>query len=143
MAVVAAEGYAPEAVRKLFGRAEGTRDYQLFVLHDSDVDGYNIARTLREATRRMPGHRVDVIDLGLKLDEALEMGLQTEEFTRKRELPASLLPSLTQTERTYFGGVRVGRRSWVGRRVELNAMTSPSWWSTSSGSSGRPGRVAR
>lgn len=78
-----------------------------------------------ECHRRMPGHSVDVIDLGLKLDEALEMGLQTEEFTRKRELPASLLPSLTQTERTYFGGVRVGRRSWVGRRVEINAMTSP------------------
>ena len=34
------------------------RQYQLFVLHDADPDGYNIARTLREATERMPDYPV-------------------------------------------------------------------------------------
>ena len=124
MAVVAAEGYANEAARVLFGNAEQDRDYQLFVLHDADPHGYNIARTLREATRRMPGHSVDVVDLGLKLDEALAMGLQTEEFTRKKELPERLLPRLTEIERAYFEGERTGRKSWICERVELNAMTS-------------------
>ena len=125
MAVLAAEGYATEAARVLFEHAEQDRDYQLFVLHDADPHGYNIARTLREATRRMPGHSVEVVDLGLKLEEALDTGLQTEQFTRKKELPEKLLPRLTETERAYFEGERSGRKSWVCERVELNAMTSP------------------
>ena len=124
MAVVAAEGYATEAARILFEHAEQDRDYQLFVLHDADPHGYNIARTLREETRRMPGHSVDVVDLGLKLEEALDMGLQTEEFTRKKELPERLLPRLTETEWAYFEGVPTGPKSWICERVELNAMTS-------------------
>jgi hypothetical protein len=41
----------------------------------------------------MPGYSVDVIDR-LDLEEALEMGLQKEEFTRKKKLPESLLPHL-------------------------------------------------
>src|SRR5215211_5002789 len=116
MSVVAAEGYANEAARVLFGNAEQDRDYQLFVLHNADPHGYNIARTLREETRRMPGYAVDVIDLGLKLEEALDMNLQTEEFTRKKELPETLVPYLTETERAYFEGAQTGRKSWVCER---------------------------
>ncbi len=55
MAVVAGEGYATEAIRVLFQASKQRIDYQLFVLHDADPDGYNIARTLREETARMPG----------------------------------------------------------------------------------------
>src|SRR5262249_7153993 len=65
MAIVAGEGYATEACRVLFRNAEQGKDYQLFVLHDADPYGYNIARTLREETRRMPGYQVGVTDLGL------------------------------------------------------------------------------
>src|SRR5262249_53255962 len=61
MAIVAGEGYATEACRALFSSAEKGRDYQLFVLHDADPSGYDIARTLREETQRMPGYKVDVI----------------------------------------------------------------------------------
>ena len=64
MAVIAAEGYATEATRVLFAQADKGQHYQLFVLHDADPDGYNIARTLREETRRMPGYAVEIIDLG-------------------------------------------------------------------------------
>ncbi len=71
MAIVAGEGYATEACRVLFANAEKARDYQLFSVRDADPHGYNIARTLREETRRMPGHRITIIDLGLKLEEAL------------------------------------------------------------------------
>src|SRR5215218_4127318 len=53
MAIASAKGYPVEAVRELFARAEGG-DYQLFVFHDADIDGYNIAHVMREATRRMP-----------------------------------------------------------------------------------------
>jgi len=53
------------------------------------------------------------------------MRLQEEEFTRKKKLPESLLPRLTETELAYFRGRPAGPRSFICKRVELNAMTSP------------------
>jgi hypothetical protein len=123
MAVVASEGYATEACRVLFANAEKGKDYQLFVVHDADPHGYNIARTLREETARMPGHRVRVVDIGLKLADALEMGLGVEDFTRRKALPQGL--ELTDQERTYFEGRRSAPKSWIARRVELNALSAP------------------
>jgi hypothetical protein len=123
MAVIAAEGYSTEATRVLFAQADKGRNYQLFVLHDADPDGYNIARTLREETHRMPGYAVEVIDLGLKLEETLTMDLGVEEFTRRKALPEGLV--LTDTEREYFEGRQVGRRAWVCQRIELNAFSAP------------------
>jgi Histidine kinase-, DNA gyrase B-, and HSP90-like ATPase len=123
MAVIAAEGYATEATRVLFAQAEKGQNYQLFVLHDADPDGYNIGRTLREETRRMPGYAVEVIELGLRLEEALAMGLDEEEFTRRKALPQGLV--LTETEREYFEGRPAGSKSWICRRIELNALTAP------------------
>jgi hypothetical protein len=123
MAVVAGEGYATEACRVLLAKAERGKDYQLFVLHDADPHGYNIARTLREETARMPGHRVEVIDLGLRLEAALALGLPAEEFTRRKMLPQGLV--LNGLEREYFAGRPAGPKSWVCRRVELNAFSTP------------------
>lgn len=123
LAIVAGEGYASEAVRLLFDTASKDQGYQLFVLHDADPHGYNIARTLREETRRMPGYQVEVIDLGLHLQEALDLKLPTEQFTRKNALPWGL--HLTEIEEEYFLGQPHGRKSWVCQRVELNAFTAP------------------
>jgi hypothetical protein len=123
MAVIAAEGYATEATRVLFVQADKGQHYQLFVLHDADPDGYNIARTLREETRRMPGYTVEIIDLGLTLGDALGMDLGEEAWTRRKALPQGLV--LTETERAYFEGRQAGHRSWICRRIELNALTAP------------------
>jgi DNA topoisomerase VI subunit B len=124
-AIVAGEGYATEACRVLFANAEKGRDYQLFSFHDADPHGYNIARTLQTETERMPGHNITVIDVGLKLEEALAMGLPAEEFTRRKALPRAMERSLTDVEREYFQGKEVGRNSSLCRRVELNAFTAP------------------
>jgi len=128
MAIVAGEGYASEAARRLLERADADRDYHLFVMHDADPAGYNIARTLREETRRMPGYRVEVIDLGLRFEDGLAMGLQPETFTRKKALPGGL--QFTERERQAFVGRRnqdfpSRKASWICERIELNAMTSP------------------
>jgi hypothetical protein len=123
MAVVAAEGYSTEACRMLFQDADHHQGFQLFVLHDADIDGYNIARTLREETQRMPGYRVEVIDLGLRLEDGLDLGLATEEATRKKALPEGL--ELNEVELRYFQGRQVGQNSWVYRRIELNALSAP------------------
>jgi hypothetical protein len=122
IAIIAGEGYPTEAIRTLFERADQGR-YRLFVLHDADPHGYNIARTLAEETRRMPGYAVEVTDLGLKLEEALRLGLLTEKFVRRKALPYNL--DLNETERRYFEGQFKGHKQWECDRVELNAFTSP------------------
>jgi hypothetical protein len=128
MAVVAGEGYATEAIRVLFDQAARHRDYQLFVLHDADPDGYNIARTLREETARMPGYAVDVMDLGLRWEDAMALGLETEEFERRRALPEGLVLS-PEAQRAFTGRPverYYGQRArWLCHRVELNAFSAP------------------
>jgi len=123
MAIIGAEGYATEAARTLFAQASRDQQYQVFVLHDADADGYNIARTLAEETRRMPGYQVDVIDLGLRLADARALDLEFEQFTRKKALPRDL--DLTPDELATFTGVRTAKDTWVAQRVELNAMAAP------------------
>src|SRR5215204_6654747 len=63
IAVMTGEGYATEAARTLLSVADKNKRMQIFVLHDADKDGYNIARKVRDATKRMPDYSVDVIDL--------------------------------------------------------------------------------
>jgi hypothetical protein len=61
-----------------------------------------------------------VIDLGLRLEDALRMNLPTEEFTRRKELPRGL--RLNEAEKEYFRGRCAGPKSWVCRRVEFTAL---------------------
>lgn len=128
IAIIASEGYATEAIRTLLERAE--RHCQLFVLHDADADGYNIARTLCEETARMPWYEVDVVDLGLTVGDGLAMGLEAETFTQDKNLPQDLLDKLGKDERAFLQGrptgtQRNGRTTWTRNRIELNAMTGP------------------
>ena len=114
MAIASSKGYPVEAVRELFAQAEGG-EYQLFVFHDADIDGYEIVRVLGEATRRMPDHYVDVLDIGLNVADAVEMELPPEPYSRKGGVPATLRWRLTPLEREYFSGQH-------GHRFELNAI---------------------
>lgn len=128
MAIVAGEGYPTVAIRELFARASKKENYKLFVLHDADFTGYNIARTLKEETERMPEHNIDVIDMGLMVKDVLEMGLPFEEFTRVNNLPSGLC--LNEIEKEFFNGVIVMYRGhdekkkpvYKCKRVELNEM---------------------
>jgi hypothetical protein len=113
MGVASAKGYPVEAVRELFSRAE-KGNYQLFVFHDADIDGYNIARVMREATRRMPYHNVDVVDIGLTVEDAVEMDLDSEPFSRQKSIPWNLRRRLSEEAEEYF--VRLHKR------FELNAI---------------------
>jgi Topoisomerase 6 subunit A/Spo11, Toprim domain len=113
MAIVGGKGYPTEAVRDLFSHAEGG-DYQLFVFHDADIDGYNIARVLGEETRRMPYHNVNVVDIGLTVEDALEMGLPGERFNRKADMPWEIAMRLNETEETHFRHLK--------QRFEINAI---------------------
>ncbi len=134
MAIITGEGFATTAAKRLLENASKDEDYQLFVLHDADPSGYNIARTLREETRRMPGYKVEVVDLGLTVDQALEMGLEPEEFVRQNRLPAGLLETLEEgtPAHEFFTGTETTiqkdgkpKTVWRCRRVELDKMTAP------------------
>ena len=101
-------------------------EMKIFVLHDADINGYDIARTLGEATRRMPNHNIDVIDLGLTVPQAIEYGLETEQFTRRKALPADLALDADAREwftgRSIYGGY--GKPHYECTRCELNAFSA-------------------
>ena len=121
MAICSGKGQPTEAVRTLFERAEGG-DYQLFCFHDADLDGYNIARVMAEETRRMPGYSVDVVDIGLTVEDALEMGLLGEPFYRKKGVSWELLIRLSDVARQYLHRRNGYSRGVRGERFELNAI---------------------
>ena len=125
MAIMYGKGYAVTACRDLLARSE-FRDMKIFVLHDADTHGYNIARTLGEATERMPDHNVDIIDLGLRVPQAIDHRLETERFTRKVDLPADLV--LDEDALEWFTGTPVraggGKIHYDCIRCELNAFSS-------------------
>jgi hypothetical protein len=120
MAICSGKGQPTEAVRTLFERAEGG-DYQLFVFHDADLDGYDIARVMGEATRRMPDYFVDVIDIGLTVEDALEKGLAPEPFSRRKSISWGLRARLSGTAKEYLCQPRYGG-GLKGHRFELNAI---------------------
>jgi hypothetical protein len=130
MAIVTSEGFAAEAPRDLLAGLRA-RDMTIFVLHDADHCGYNIARTLGEETTRMPGHHIEVIDLGLSADDAIALGMEPESYTRDKALPRRIIPHLSEAAREWFTGSEAawdgyGRPiKWECRRVELNAFSSP------------------
>jgi hypothetical protein len=125
MAIIGGEGYASEAVRVLLDKAQAGKDYTIFVLHDADINGYDIARTIQCETRRMPNHNINVVDIGLFIQDALDMGLEPETGTRKKELVSDLV--LNDIEHEYFTGDRQyygTKKSWIYRFFELNALSS-------------------
>ena len=89
MALIFSKGYSVVACRDLLARI-AAEDIDIFVLHDGDLAGYDIARTLREATKRMPNHNIRVTNLGLTVPQAISYGLETEAFARKIALPRNL-----------------------------------------------------
>jgi hypothetical protein len=127
MLIVVSEGYTTEAIRLLVAKGQSGEGYQVFIWHDADMDGYNISRTLREETKRMPEHRVEVYDLGLFLEPAIGAGYMAEAFTRRKAIPETLLPRLSEYELDAFTGeehaVGVDKTEWRNcTRVEINAV---------------------
>ena len=98
----------------------GAQSIPLLVLHDFDVAGFTILDTLRRDTRRYQFESdLDVIDLGLRLQDIQELGLQAEAAASSKSsaevIRARLLNSGATAEECEF---------LVRQRVELNAMTS-------------------
>lgn len=129
VAIFSTKGMSTTAARLLVDKlsAEGV---PIFLLHDFDAAGMTIARTIQADGRRYQfASEPNVIDLGLRLEQALEMELESEEFVwpaRQKQDPRENLRSCGATDEELeflVKGQRGGR--WYGQRVELNAMTAP------------------
>jgi hypothetical protein len=129
-AIMCSEGYAVRAAKSLLQAAQLGRKMKVLCFHDADPAGYNIARTLSRSTGAH-NFKIEIIDAGLHLQEALDMGLPAEKFDRKKALPRGLV--LNDLEAEYFTGEqrrvygKNGRpkTQWVNcRRIELNALSA-------------------
>ena len=107
MAIIHGSGFSVVAARELL--ASLPAEMPKYGLHDGDLDGYVIERTLGEATQRMPDHFVPIIDLGLTVQQVLDWNeshdaahqLRIERVVRETGLPKCL--ELNEIELEWFG----------------------------------------
>jgi DNA topoisomerase VI subunit B len=132
LGILSAKGQSVTACRHLADELCGTYGIPLFVLHDFDLAGFNILHTLRNDTRRYEfKNQFEVVDLGLRLADAKEWGLESERvcYGAKRygeaKDPRRRLEIVGATaEEAKFLCSELTGAGWCGQRIELNAFTS-------------------
>jgi len=115
IALMMGKGYATRAAKTVLAAAE-RREITVLVLHDCDVDGYEIARTLAHGTRTARSHYVKIIDIGLTVADVNTMGLATEGASARKSPSWKLRRILSAEEQDFLLRQRL--------RTELNAMSS-------------------
>jgi hypothetical protein len=133
MAIIASPGFGSEADRTLL-RLFSEEGYQILVLHDLDVNGLAILANIQDGNDRVGGVDGEVVDLGLRLSDVPDLdsrvryeagvGFGGEDATRKKGLPATILPYATPEEINLLAGVRRNSKTWDYRRYELNEIPS-------------------
>jgi DNA topoisomerase VI subunit A len=120
LAIMSTKGMSSTAARTLIDKL-CLHKVSLFVLHDFDKAGLSILGTLKRDTRRFSfSHEVRIIDLGLRLADVREIGLEASAeaaFDRGRDskkLENLRLNGATKQEADFL----------LSKRVELNALTS-------------------
>jgi len=131
VAIAAGAGFSPQAAKELFAKIKRQIPVTVYVLHDADIAGLEIARSLGKRLVHENYH-VTVEDFGLRPEEAIELGLPSETVEITAEPSWGLKQSVSQKELKWLLGDDVGEtRHWkksrkvryVGERVELNAFT--------------------
>lgn len=114
-ALITSKGFANRAVKDVFDLlGETDEEITFFCVHDADAAGTMIYETLQHSTISRPGRKFKVINLGLDPEEAVDMGLQVENFKRSNR------------HRPTASYVNYEWEDWLQEnRVELNAMTTP------------------
>lgn len=121
LAIMSTKGLSNTAARQLVDQLCGEHDIPLLVLHDFDKAGFSIAGTLQRDTNRYSFyHEIQVIDLGLRLDDVKTWDLEAETFYTNAS-PSSMSQNLrrngaTEDEIDFIVNQR--------KRVELNAFRS-------------------
>ena len=118
--IMSCKGMSVTAARQLVDRTCARYGIPLLILHDFDISGFSIAKTLCSDTRRYSfRNEFQTIDLGLRLDDVRDLELESE--------PVSLAAKKDKTRETLRrNGANEDEIDFLvnGQRVELNAMTS-------------------
>jgi len=121
IAIMSTKGMSNTAARQLVERLCGESGIPLFILHDFDKAGLAIASTLQRDTRRYQfKEAIQTIDLGLRLDDVIALGLEDaaeEAFDKGSE--EARADNLAQN-----GATDEEIDFLLERRVELNALPS-------------------
>jgi len=116
LAIMSTKGLSVTASRLLVDQLCASHQVPLLVLHDFDKSGFSILGTLRRDTRRYAfRNRIEVVDLGLRLEDVEDSGLETEEVVHRSDPAANLRENGATEQEIAF--LRT-------RRVELNAFAS-------------------
>jgi hypothetical protein len=120
IAIMSTKGMSVTAARTLVEELCGKRGLPLFVLHDFDVAGFSIKKTLTESGERYQfRHKVNFIDLGLRLADVEALGLPSEKVRLRDSRSAT-------ADRLRINGATPAEIGFLtgGERVELNALPS-------------------
>jgi len=101
-----------------------SNDVRVFVLHDFDLAGFKILRTVREGTRLSVGS--DVIDLGLRMADIEGLSSEPVSYDQRTD-PREYLQydcGATPEEAAFLVSHKGAYKGFSGQRVEINAMTS-------------------
>lgn len=118
LAIMSTKGLSTTASRMLVDRLCWQHQIPLLVLHDFDRAGFSIVGTLKRDTRRYQfRHTIKVVDVGLRLTDVKENGLESERVFLRRSISRSNLREngATEEEIDFL---------FSNQRVELNAFTS-------------------
>jgi hypothetical protein len=131
LAIFSSKGQTNVATRQLVDDL-ALAGVTILVVHDFDIAGLSIAHWLwHDNDRYQFQHEPNVIDLGLRLADVEELGLQSEsQLHRQDKDPAEKFwdwddDPVTNEEADFLSGEHSYQAGgWIGQRVELNAMTS-------------------
>ena len=127
LAIMSTKGMSVTAARRLVDSLS-LEGVTVLVMHDFDKSGFSILHTLQSDSRRYTfKSKPKVVDLGLRLADVKEMNLQSEpvSYLSKVDPRENLRENgATEDECNFLVQGKVGG-GWTGKRVELNAMTSP------------------
>ncbi len=141
LAIMSTKGMPVTACRHLADIICGEHDIPLLVLHDFDKAGFSILGTLQDVEhdyqlddygdvrgvkRYEFTHEIDVIDLGLRLEDVRTFGLESEAVSYRSDPSGNLRENGATDEEVEFlrGDYSLYGYSHSGKRVELNAFTS-------------------
>lgn len=114
-ALLTSKGHASGAAKDVIDFLAGTgEDITVFCIHDADAAGTVIYQALQEETRARPERKIQIINWGLEVEEARQMGLQVEDLDRpkqRRPVASYVAPDVAEWLQVH--------------RVELNAMDTP------------------
>jgi hypothetical protein len=116
--IISNKGVSVTAARLLIDEVCGGARIPLFVLHDFDIAGLMILGTLQRDTRRYQfSNAIEVIDLGLRLDDIAGLGSEPAAATKTKT-------SILREQLANNGASDAEAAILLNDRVELNAMTS-------------------